>query len=42
MEEKTNENESHWSGKPMSEESYKDWQKSFSDIEDCIKELYGN
>ena len=26
------------SGIPMSEESYKDWQKSFSDIEDCIND----
>lgn len=26
---------------PMSEEEYKEWQKSFTDIEDCINNLYG-
>ena len=28
------------SGIPMSEEEYKEWQKSFTDIEDCINNLY--
>jgi len=27
-------------GIPMNEEEYKEWQKSFSDIEDCINDLY--
>ena len=26
---------------PMSEEEYKEWQKAFTDIEDCINNLYG-
>ena len=26
-------------GVPLSEKDYKAWQKSFSDIEQCIKEL---
>ena len=25
------------SGIPMSEESYKEWQKAFSDMEECFK-----
>ena len=29
------------SGLPMSEEEYKEWQKAFIDIEDCINNLYG-
>lgn len=37
MEEK---NESHWSGKPMDEESLKEHLKAFQDIEDCIEALY--
>ena len=28
------------SGIPMSEEEYKEWQKAFTDIEDCINNLY--
>ena len=28
------------SGLPMSEESFKLWQKAFSDIEECIEALY--
>ena len=28
------------SGIPMSEESYKEWEKAFIDIEDCINDLY--
>ena len=28
------------SGIPMSKESYKEWQKSFSDIEESINNLY--
>ena len=27
------------SGIPMSEESYKEWQKAFSDMEECFKYL---
>lgn len=30
-----------WSGLPMSEKSFKEWQKAFSDIEDSINALYG-
>ena len=26
-------------GIPMTEEEYSEWQKSFQDIEDCIKKL---
>ena len=29
------------SGIPMSEEEYKEWQKAFTDIENCINNLYG-
>ena len=29
-----------YSGKPMSEEELKDWQKAFSDIEESIDALY--
>lgn len=29
-----------YSGKPMSEEELKDWQKAFSDIEESIAGLY--
>ena len=29
------------SGILMSEEEYKDWQKAFTDMEDCINNLYG-
>ena len=29
------------SGIPMSEEEYKEWQKAFTDIEDCINNIYG-
>lgn len=29
------------SGILMSEEEYKEWQKAFTDIEDCINNLYG-
>lgn len=28
------------SGIPMSEKSLKEWQKAFTDIEECIKALY--
>lgn len=31
--------ESRWKGIPMSEKELKEWQKSFSDIEDSIKRL---
>ena len=27
-------------GSPMSEKSFKEWQKAFSDIEECIEALY--
>ena len=42
---KTNEEkpkESNFSGIEMSEKSYKEWQKSFTDIEESIKDLYEN
>lgn len=39
MEEKNQEQKKIVSGIPMSEESYKDWQKSFSDIEESIAGL---
>ena len=29
-----------YSGKPMSEEELKEWQKAFTDIEECIAGLY--
>lgn len=28
-------------GIPMSKEEYNEWQKAFTDIEDCINNLYG-
>lgn len=37
---KTEEQKTRYSGKPMSEEEYKDWQKAFTDIEECISALY--
>lgn len=36
----TDKKPSKHSGVPMSEENYKEWQKAFSDIEDCISGLY--
>lgn len=30
------------SGIPMTEESYKEWQKAFTDIEECINNLKGD
>lgn len=27
---------SKYAGRPLSEEEYKEWQKAFTDIEDCI------
>lgn len=37
---KTEKQKTRYSGKPMSEEEYKDWQKAFTDIEECISALY--
>ena len=28
-----------YSGRPLTEEELKDWQKAFTDIEDCIENL---
>lgn len=38
-EEKETEKKEHFSGVPMSEQSYKEWQKAFTDMEECIKSL---
>lgn len=33
------EEKSKYSGRPLSEEELKEWQKAFTDIEDCIENL---
>lgn len=34
--------ESKFTGLVMSEKSYKEWQKAFTDMEESIKDLYEN